>query len=190
MERISRWLDWTGVQHRSGYNRMLDRLAGGADTAALRTLADAVEALGIDDRQKARHYTSFVPLNRLADAARPESELVRHLENNIARRQNLAEVGFIFHDWAVNASRLRPAIDNNFLLHEIAPLSESLSKTGAIGIKALQFLEDGAKPPADWLAESAQALDRMDQPQAEVRLAAVRAVRAVLEALGETASNH
>src|ERR1700681_318895 len=82
---ISRWLDWTGVEHRSGYQRMLDRLAGGKPAPALRVWADAVEPLGIDQRQGARPYNHDVPLNRLVDAAQPESESVRMLEDAIHR---------------------------------------------------------------------------------------------------------
>ncbi len=188
---VSRWLDWTGVEHRSGYQRMLDRLAGGSPAPALRVLADAVEPLGIDQRQAARSYSHDVPLNRLVDAAQPESETVRLLEEAIRRfvadpvqnRQEGEEIRLAMTQWSVNADRLRPLITANVLLEEAATLSEDLSKAGSIGLRAIQYLESGEPVPANWLAEQKLALTGMEPPRAEVELAAVRPVKALLEAV-------
>ena len=193
LETISRWLDWFGVEHRSDYARMLSRLAGGTRVPALRVLADSVEALGIDVRQEARHYSSFVSLNRLADAARPESESVRELGESVERllagpanhREDIQAIRVQFTAWSENNSLLKPLFQSNFLLGEVAPVSENLSKTGAVGLKALQFLESGERAPADWVTEQKKELSRMEQPQAEVVLAAVRPVRALLDAVGQ-----
>ncbi len=194
LETVSRWLDWFGVDHRSGYERMLDRLAGGNPAPALRVLADSVEALGIDVRQEARHYSILVPLNRLADAARPESESVRDLGEWLAHslsdpaqhRRELEAIHIAFTEWSVNASLLRPIFESNTLLAEAAPLAENLSKTGVIGLKALQYLESGERAPADWAAEQKQALALMEKPLAEVSLAAVRPVRILVEAVSQS----
>src|ERR1022692_1302872 len=80
MERVSRTLEWTGIRHRADYTPMLERMAGGRPVEPLRVLADAVEALGLGQRHRAGKYTSLTPMNRLADAARPESESVRAME--------------------------------------------------------------------------------------------------------------
>ena len=191
LETISRWLDWFGVEHRAGYARMLDRLSGGTPAPALRVLADAVEALGIDHRQEQRHYTSLVPLNRFVDAARPESERVRELGESLTRllsdpahqRRELDAIRITFTEWSANRDLLNPSLQSSFLLNEVAPVSERLSKTGNIALRALQFLESGERAPAAWIAEQKQELDRMEQPQAEVVLAAVRPVRALLDAV-------
>ena len=193
LETVSRWLDWFGVEHRSDYARMLNRLAGGTRVPALRVLADSVEALGIDVRQEARHYSSFVPLNRLADAARPESESVRDLGDSLERllagpaghREEIQAIRIQFTEWSENNSLLKPLFQSNFLLGEVAPVSENLSKTGAIGLKALQFLESGERAPGDWVTEQKKELSRMEQPLAEVVLAAVRPVRALLDAVSQ-----
>lgn len=195
MATVSRWLDWTGVEHRSGYQRMLDRLAGGSPAPALRVLADVVEPLGIDQRQAARSYSHDIPLNRLVDAAQPESETVRLLEEAIHRfvadpgqhRQEAEEIRLAMSQWIANDNRLRPLLASSVLLEEAAPLSENLSKTGSIGLRALQYLESGEAAPANWLAEQKLALTNMEQPRAEVVLAAVRPVKALLEAVSRPA---
>jgi hexosaminidase len=184
---VSRWLDWTGIQHRSGYQRMLARLAGDEPASAFQVLADAVEALGIDDRQSTREYTSLVPLNRLADAARPESETVRHLTEIVGRKGEETEVRLAFTEWSANHSRMTPLLAGNFQLRELFGLSEDLSKTGTIGLQALQYLESGQRPPSDWLVEAKLELHRMEQPRAEVVLAAVRPVRALLDLISRPA---
>ena len=188
---VSRWLDWSGVEHRSGYQRMLDRLAGGSPAPALRVLADVVEPLGIDQRQAARSYSHDIPLNRLVDAAQPESETVRLLEEAIHRfvadpgqhRQEAEEIRLAMSQWIANDNRLRPLLASSVLLEEAAALSENLSKTGSVGLRALQYLESGETAPPKWLTEQQLALSQMEQPRAEVVLAAVRPVKALLEAI-------
>ena len=191
MATVSRWLDWSGVEHRSGYQRMLDRLAGGTPAPALRVLADVVEPLGIDQRQAARSYSHDIPLNRLVDAAQPESETVRLLEEAIhhfvadpgQHRQEAEEIRLAMSQWIANDNRLRPLLASSVLLEEAAPLSGDLSKTGSIGLRALQYLESGETAPPKWLTEQKLALSQMEQPRAEVVLAAVRPVKALLEAI-------
>src|SRR5262249_21329692 len=84
LETVSRAVDWVGVRHRTAYQPMLDRLAGGRPAEPLRVLADVSEATGIEVRQGARAYSSLVPLNRLVDAVRPESEAIHRLERAAA----------------------------------------------------------------------------------------------------------
>jgi hexosaminidase len=187
LEAVSRWLVWTGVKHRANHLEMLQRIAGGSSPALTR-LADVLEPQGIDQRQAARQYTSRVPLNRLVDAVPPESESVRGLDEGVAtliripgqHPREVSELRLTFTEWSLNDERLRPLISTRFLLREASGLSEDLSRIGKIGLESLQYLESGNRPPADWLAEQKQELDRMEKPQAEVVLAAVRPVRALL----------
>ena len=206
LEAVSRLLDWTGVQHRSGYQAMLDRLAGGRPAAALRVLADAVEAQGLGPRARARRYTSLTPLNRLADAARPESESVRWMQVAVSRviaspSSAVADVQALrehFAQWAANDAPFQQLAEGNALLTELKPLSRDLAALGRTGLEALDFLTSGKPAPADWLAANTQAMTRMQpapgprrqaqqQPSApanpEVTLAAIRPVKALVDEL-------
>ncbi|HEV2687188.1 MAG TPA: family 20 glycosylhydrolase [Bryobacteraceae bacterium] len=193
LEAVNRWLEWSGVRHRANYQPMLERLAGRNPAPALQVLADAVESLGIDDRQSARQYSSAVALNRLVDAARPESESVRCLAEAVSRfladtsghKLEAAEIRLAFDQWSSNDSRLRPLLADSFLLTEIAPVSKGLSEAGSVGLRALQYLESGERAPTEWVAAEKQELDRMEKPGAEVSLAAVRPVRTLLDALSK-----
>jgi hexosaminidase len=197
LDAVNRWLQWTGVQNRSGYSLLSERVAPGDRAPALWVLVNAVEALGIDQRQEARHYTSLIPLNRLADAASPESESVRHLEEVVAglsadpgqRQQRVEELRRAFTEWSRSSEQLRSLLSVRFLLLEASSVSEDLSRIGNIGLRALQYLESGEKISGDWLAQQEHDLDRMAQPRAEVVLAAVRPVHALLDALSRPPSH-
>jgi hexosaminidase len=184
LETVSRVLDSVGVEHRANYARMLDRLAGGQPTEPIRVLADAVEALGIEVRRDARKYTSQVPLNRLVDAARPESETVRTLEQAARRAaaggRDVTLLRYTMAKWQVNPSLLR---HDNYLLRELIPISQDLAILGSIGLKALDCLEAGRPAPNGWILAQKRLLEKIEQPKAEVSIAAARPVRILLDAL-------
>jgi hexosaminidase len=175
MEAVSRVLDWTGAQHRAGYQRMLDGLGGNAE--ALRVLADASEATGIEVRRDARKYTSLVAMNRFVDAVRPESESVRRLElaARSLDRAARAELRAAFHQWAEVEARVEPG--------ELKALAANLAQAGRAGLRALECFESGRREPAGWVEEQRAALAAMEKPNAEVVLAAVRPVRVLLDKL-------
>jgi hexosaminidase len=187
MERFSRLLDWLGVKHRSNYVAMVDRIADGSAEAPIRAVADAVEALGIDVRQEARHYNSSTPLNRLVDAARPESESIRQLEELARAHRNLDRLRSAFIEWQASAELAQ----SNSLQAEAGSVSKELAIAGSIGLQILDQMESGKPVPENWISEKKQLLDKLDRPVAEVRIAAIRPVRALLgELAAKSAVNH
>ena len=189
MEAVSRWLEWTGVQHRANYAPMLDRMTGGRPTEPLRVLADAVEGLGLGPRARAGKYTSLTPMNRLADAARPESESVRALELAAAKvvanpKGSPAETALLrreFRRWAANDARFQELAAESPLLEELKPLSRDLAALGNAGLKLLDALEKGQAPAAAFVAAQSKEITRMEKPAAEVNLAATRPVKLLLK---------
>jgi len=183
---VSRMLDWTGLQHRVNYEPMLERIAGGSAAGPLRVLADASEALGIEGRRDAGKYTSLVELNRFVDAVRPESESVRRLERSArtvaADPTAAADLQVTFVEWAENDARLKGS-------GELIELSKNLSVLGSIGLRALEYLRSGQAAPEGWIERQTAALNEIEKPMAEVRLAAVRPVRILIEGLARRRSN-
>ncbi len=187
LEPVSRWLEWAGVRHRANYVPMLERLAAGQPVEPLRILADASEATGIAGRRP-RPYTSLTPLDRFVDAARPESEPVRCLEQAVTRllagdSTELPRIRAALREWAENDAGFQPMVSGAALLAELVALSQNLKTVGEIGFEALQYWETDQTAPADWVAQQNQALDQMQQPVAEAILAAVRPVRLLLIAV-------
>jgi hexosaminidase len=179
MEQVSRNLEFTGVRHRSYTLPALQRLAGEARTDALEVLAGAVEANRLD-LLRSHKFTSRVPLNRLVDAVPPESETVRQVEQAIAAH-DYAYVRSTLMLWRDNYAQFRPVGEKSFLLQEALPLSENLSQAGSIGLEALGYLEGKSAAPAGWADRQNTTLARLDQPFADVTLAAVRAVKALVQ---------
>ncbi len=183
LEAVSRQLQWVGIQHRSNYQPMLDRLRGDAPPEPLRVLADASEALGIEGRRDIHKYTSQVLLNRFVDAVRPESEGVRQMEIAVRKliadpSRDSAEIQVRLTEWSKNDDLLRPS-------GYLGPISRNLAALGSVGLQALEYLRSGHAPPEGWVAGQIQSMDRMQDPQVEVRLAAVRPVRQLLQALAD-----
>jgi hexosaminidase len=191
MEVVGRQLEWTGIEDRADYGPMLDRLAGAKPVEPVRALADAVEARGLGTGRSSRRYNTSTPLNRLVDAARPESESVRALEaaagrviaNPAAAKADILYLREAFGRWAANDARFQQAAEGNSLLAEYKPLSADLSAVGTMGLQVLDYLETGKAAPADWLAEQAKTVARLQKPSDEVMLAACRPVKVLLDEL-------
>jgi hexosaminidase len=108
LSAVSRDLEMLGLTHASEYERTLMRLAGGGAVAQVRTLADVVEPVKDYAREAAHPYDSFTPLNRLVDAARPDSETVRRFTALVDRMapEDLPQIREYLTLWRDNHARL------------------------------------------------------------------------------------
>ncbi len=183
LEAVSRNLDWLGLTHHTSYNRMLERLADGAEVEPLRTLADAVEPANLGQRTRLHKYTQETPLNRLVDAARPESRVAREFATLVERMDRGAMREWLTR-WRDNTARLEPLLEASFLLKEDIPLSQDLGRIGAIGLQALDYLDRGQRPAADWIAEQRRFLESAGKLRFELKLAVAAPVEKLVEAAG------
>jgi len=198
MEKISRWLDWLGLTHNSSYAPMLRRIAGSDDIAALKTLADVVEPVKNYQRGElaAAPPTSLVPLNRLVDAARPESLVARHfaaavdafLAGKITPGSE-AELRATLGRWRENQVNLQPLAENSSFVQEVAPLSRDLSNLGAAGLEALDYLDRREHTPDDWKTRQLAMVEEARKPKAQVQLMVVPSVQKLIEAAAGVAAS-
>ena len=72
---------------------------------------------------------------------------------------------------------------NDVLLAELKPLSKDLAALGAMGQRILEYLAAAKPAPADWIDAQTKELTRMARPSAEVKLAATRPVKLLLDEL-------
>jgi len=181
LEAVSRDLEWLGLTHVSEYQKMLERLAGGGPVAPVRTLAAVVEPVKDYAREEARPYDAFSPLNRLIDAARPDSETVRRFAALVDRKspEDLPQIREWLTLWRDNPARLAAVLAHSALLAEDAAVSKNLSAIADAGLQALDGKHDRA-----WIAEKLALLDRARQPQAELLLSVEPAIRKLIEAAG------
>jgi len=192
LEVVSRHLDWFGLTHNSSYGPMLRRIAGTNDISALRTLADVVEPVKDYAREETATVvpTSATPLNRLVDAARPESDTTRRfadLVNAIVSGQannteTKAQIRMLLTRWRDNQTSLQPLLDRSFLLKEAAPIAQDLSALGAAGLRALDYLDRSERPPDPWKAEQLALVEEAKKPKAQLLLMVILPVQKLIEA--------
>ena len=197
MNAVSLDLEWLGLAHRSARMHMLHRMAGSADISALRVLADVIEPVkdynhaAVDDQGHAIPNIDFhAPLNRMVDAAYPESETARQFASLVqafiqggAKDQAAeAQIRSWLVLWRDNDAKLHPLLDQTFLLQEDAPLSQDLSALGTAGLQALDYL-DKSQPAPDARKTQQQALfDQAKKPKANLLLMVVAPVQQLVDA--------
>jgi hexosaminidase len=175
LDLVSEQLEWYGVTHRSSYAPMLERIAGTEAMEPLRTLADVVTPVGLGGRSRARKYTQSTPLNRLVDAARPESIAARHFMDQV-EAADWAAVRIRLTAWRDNA----PTLQNSFL-QELGPLSASLKQTATLGLEALDYIVSQRHPTQEWTRNAKAILADARKPKAELNLAIVAPVAKLVE---------
>ena len=192
MNAVSLELEFVGLKHNSARTLMLDRMAGSTDISALQVLADVVEPVKDYNRwDDAKGPIDFhAPLNRLIDAANPESETARQFNNLVQafvksgyKDQAVeAQLRTWLVTWRDNDAKLRPLLDQSALLKEDVPLSQSLSALGTAGLQALDYLNKGQTAPDAWKTQQLSLIEQSKKPMADVLLMVVAPVQQLVEA--------
>jgi hexosaminidase len=191
LQEVSRWMDWLALTHNSSYEPMLRRIAGSNDISALRTFTDVVEPVKDYNREELAtvEATSLSPLNRVIDAARPESATARQFANLvdtlIAGQADPAakqEVKVLLTLWRDNQTNLRPLEAQSFLVKEIAPLSQNLAAVATGGLQALDYIDRGERAPEAWATQQFTLLEQAQKPQAQLLLMVAPSVQKLVEA--------
>jgi hexosaminidase len=184
-------LDALGLTHRTGYVPMLQRLAPGA-AEPLRVLADVVEPVKRYRRGEMLLYTSATPLDRLVDAARPESRTAqefraaadRFLITPPASRDDAA-LRASLTVWRGNHASLDLALAASSKAAEARSLSRDLSAVAGVGLEALDAIRSGRAAPESWREQARRLLDQAQKPRAELELVVVPAIRKLVLAAGQ-----
>jgi hexosaminidase len=193
LETQSARLEELGLTHRSNYPVMLQRLAGeGNPIEPMKVLADVVEPVKYYARGSVRQYTQDTPLNRLVDAARPESDAARIFRKVVDQFlkdapdwKDPADLRATLTTWKNNDAVLRPILEKSELAAEAVALSKHLSYLGELGLNAVESIVSKKQTVSSWQDEAKQTLDSAQKPQAEVFIALVPAVRKLALASGQ-----
>lgn len=191
LQEVSHWLDWLGLTHNSSYEPMLRRIAGSDDISALRTFTDVVEPVKDYNREELAtlEATSLSPLNRVIDAARPESATAREFADLVdaivagkANAEAKQEARALLTLWRDNQTNLRALEARSLLLKEIVPLSQDLSAVSTTGLQALDYIDRGERAPEQWATQQFALLDQAQKPKAQLLLMVVPSVQKLVEA--------
>ena len=190
LDRINDWLDAYGVTQNTNYDVMLRRIAGTDDISALRTLVDVVEPVKGYSRANlaVEEPTALTPLNRVVDAARPESATARYFSTLVdalisgqAKAGTEPQIRALLVLWRDNPAKLGAAGDSS-LVHEVLPVSQNLSALGAAGLQALDYMDRGEKAPQDWKTQQLAVVQQAFEPKAQLLLMAAPAVQKLIQA--------
>jgi hexosaminidase len=191
MDYASKWLDAYGLMHNANYVPMLERMTNGSDTAALKNLADVVEPVKGYAREglAKTEATSLSPLNRVIDAARPESltarafnQLVDEFLTGKIKPGMEMQIRSNLNKWKDNEIQLEPAAQSSALVQEVVPLSHDLSALAAAGLQALDYLDRGEKAPEAWKTQQIALAQSAIQPKAQVLLMVASPVQKLVQA--------
>jgi hexosaminidase len=191
LEETSQWLDWLGLTHNSSYEPMLRRIAGSNDISAFRTLTDVVEPVKDHTREEIAvvEATSLSPLNRVIDAARPESAIAKRFADLVdavvagrADPDGKQETRAWLTRWRDNQSNLQTLETQSFLVKEIAPASLDLSAVATAGLQALDYIDRGERAPNAWATQQFALLEQAQKPKAQLLLMVAPSVQKLVEA--------
>jgi len=191
LEVVGQRLELLGLTHNTNYEPMLRRVAGGDDISALRVLADVVEPVKDYKREElaATPATVLDPLNRLVDAARPESQTARQFGLMIdgllagkATPETKAKIRSLLMLWRGNQVQLQPVAQNAFLMKEVISLSQDLSAVAAAGLQAMDYLENKQTAPESWKNTQIAIIQQAKKPKAQLLLMVAPSIEKLVEA--------
>jgi len=199
LNAVSPGLEWLGLTHRSARAPMLRRMAGTEDDSPLRILADVVEPVKDYNREEfaQKPVDVHAPLNRMIDAAYPESDPAREFSSLV---QQFVQSGYKDQAaetqirtwlmlWRENDAKLHPLLQQSALLQEDVPVSQNLAMLGAAGLQALEYLDKGLPEPDLWKAQQAAVIEQAKKPVAGLLLMVVGPVQQLVEASGQASRN-
>jgi hexosaminidase len=191
LEIASARLSGLGVTHLSNEEAVLRRLAGDQPTEPLRRLVELVTPVKLYARGASRSYTSRTPLDRLVDAARPESEPARRfgeaLDQALAAAPDFTDLERLrptLSSWRDNHETLGPVLSASPRTVEALSLSRDLSALGTLGLQAIDLLVARREASPEWRQEAQALLEGAAIPRAEVELAVVPPMRKLVAAAG------
>ena len=199
MRAVSLELESLGLTHNSARHHMLQRMAGTADVAPLRVLADVVEPVKDYDRwsEEQKGPIDFhMPLNHLIDAAYPESETARQfsdlaqqfIHSGYKDQAAEAQIRTWLMLWRGNDAKLHGLLASSALLEEDAPVSQNLAMLGAAGLQALDYLDKGQPEPDLWKAQQSAVIEQAKKPVAGLLLQVTASVEELVKAAGTQAN--
>lgn len=197
---LSWQLELLGLTHRSTKTLLLHRITGSDDITAARTLVDVVEP--VKDYARMENikgpWNFRAPLDRLVDAASPESDVARRFRDVVQTyvqggyKDQAAEVQIRtwLTTWRDNDAKLKPLLSASFLLQEDAALSEDLSALGAAGLQALDYLDKLEPSPQSWRTQQGALINRAQSPKADLLLMVVSPIQQLVEASAGVSPGH
>jgi len=185
---VAQRLQYYNLQPTTVTNVMIQRMSGDMNPSALKVLAATVAPPKGYMRESLGHYNAYSPLNRLVDAVPPESETAREFQDIVERiaagtatPQDWQQAREWLVLWRDNDAKLQPLLVQSDLTSDLAPLSHTLSNIAAMGLQALDALQNHRKLKAATMQQNMATLKIAEKPQAVLRLMVVPSVELLVQ---------
>ncbi len=184
LEAVSLQLEEHGLTHIKNYGMLLRRLCNSHDITNLKTLVDVIEPVKGYKRGHYRNYTSYSPMSRVVDAARPDSKTARDFGKEIdqylsqkSKNKDLFEsLKAKLSLWESNHTLLENTINLSPILWEIETLSEDLSHAARIGLEALEHLQKNTHPSEHWVESRLLFLEKAREQRGQTELVIIPSI--------------
>ena len=189
MAVVSERLAFDGLTHQSYMWPMLQRMSGETNPHALAVLASVVQPPEGYAREELKAYGTWSPLNALVDASSPESETAREfallakaIADGKATDAQVQQARAWLTLWRDNDGRLQPTLANSAITAELAPVSKNLAQAAAMGLQALDDLQNHHAADAATVQSNIAFLKTAEKPQAELISKVYPAIEVLVQA--------
>jgi hexosaminidase len=176
MAAVSGKLEFLELTHQSFTRPMLQRMSGQTDPKYLAVLAGVVQPPVGYERESLKQYDWYSPLNHLVDAVPPESNTARQFEiivhaiiGGSASPEQWQRAKMQLTLWRDNDAKLEPSLGRSDITAELAPLSQTVAQVSAIGLRALDDLQNHRPADQATTERDSQTLKAATKPQAVLR---------------------
>jgi hexosaminidase len=190
LDIFSQKLAYYGLPYQSVREQAMRRLSNYSDTTSLQVLANVVQPPRDYARESLKQYDVFSPLNRLVDTVPPESDTAREFKQIVARISTGKAVPGDWQKarqwlvlWRDNDAVLHPSLARSALTVELEPLSLNLAKTAAIGLSALDSLQNNLPVTIETQRKQLSQLGDIEKPEAVLIDMIVPSVEALVQAV-------
>jgi hexosaminidase len=168
---------------------MLQRMSGEADPQYLAVLGSVVQPPVGYQREELKHYDWHSPLNHLIDAVPPESDTARKFKDLVgaivagnATPEQWQQARTWLTLWHDNDAKLQPSLSRSEITAELAPVSQTLAQVSAIGLRALDDLQNHRTADSSATTADSETLKAAEKPQAVLRNMIVSPVEDLVKA--------
>jgi hexosaminidase len=168
---------------------MLQRMSGEADPKYLAVLGSVVQPPVGYQREELKHYDWHSPLNHLIDAVPPESNTARKFHDLVtaivagnASADQWQQARNWLTLWHENDAKLEPSLSRSDITAELVPVSQTLAQISAIGLRALDDLQNHRIADSAATTADTETLKTAERPQAVLRDMIVSPVEELLKA--------
>lgn len=192
MNDLSRKLEYLGLTHVSNYSASLKRMSGTDQVVELGVLGEVVEPVKDYTRMDTAPalVNASTPLNRMVDAAEPESEKARefsllvdeYVKGGSSDLRSASQIRSQLEQWKSLDPKLEPTLEKSYLMKELRPIAQNLSALAAVGLQALDYLQNGSRPPEGWASNQAGLIKNSQKANADLLLMVVSPIEKLVAA--------